>query len=106
VAFATTGFACPPSADNFIYGFTPIELRQNIKALWAKNNERLSNCSLFIYYFTCYFVYNTIYERSIKVIYNKDLNRVLEIQMAKPRRRRKIGSKKRRAKWKIRHKIS
>jgi len=31
VAFAATGFACPPSADNFIYGFTPIELRRNIK---------------------------------------------------------------------------
>ncbi len=23
VAFAATGFACPPLADNFIYGFTP-----------------------------------------------------------------------------------
>jgi uncharacterized membrane protein len=23
VAFATTGFACPPLADNFIYGFYP-----------------------------------------------------------------------------------
>ncbi len=31
VAFAATGFACPPLADNFIYGFTPVELRQNIK---------------------------------------------------------------------------
>jgi hypothetical protein len=30
VAFAATGFAFPPSADNFIYGFTPAELRQNI----------------------------------------------------------------------------
>jgi hypothetical protein len=30
VAFAATGFACPPSADNFIYGFTPVELRQNM----------------------------------------------------------------------------
>ena len=23
VAFAATGFACPPSVDNFIYGFHP-----------------------------------------------------------------------------------
>jgi hypothetical protein len=30
----------------------------------------------------------------------------LEECMAKPRRRRKIGSKKRRTRWKIRHKIS
>jgi hypothetical protein len=27
IAFAATGVACPPLADNFIYGFTPMELR-------------------------------------------------------------------------------
>ena len=31
VGFTATGFACPPMADNFIYGFTPVELRQTIK---------------------------------------------------------------------------
>ncbi len=28
---AASGYACPTSSDNFIYGFTPVELRQNIK---------------------------------------------------------------------------
>jgi uncharacterized FAD-dependent dehydrogenase len=28
---AASGYACPPKADNFIYGLTPVELRQNIK---------------------------------------------------------------------------
>jgi hypothetical protein len=32
VAFATTGFAWPPWADNFIYGCKPVELRWNIKS--------------------------------------------------------------------------
>jgi hypothetical protein len=31
---------------------------------------------------------------------------LVEEQMAKPRRRRKVGSKKRRARWKVRNKIS
>ena len=33
VAFAATGFACPPSADNFISGCKPVELRWDIKLL-------------------------------------------------------------------------
>ena len=34
VAFAVTGVACPPSADNFIYiyGFSPVELQWKIKS--------------------------------------------------------------------------
>jgi hypothetical protein len=31
VAFAATSFARPLEADNFIYGLTPVELRQIIK---------------------------------------------------------------------------
>jgi len=41
VAFVATGFACPPSADNFIYGFTPVELRRNIKATDKMSGENI-----------------------------------------------------------------
>jgi len=30
IAFVAKGFACPPLADNFIYGFKPVELRRSI----------------------------------------------------------------------------
>ena len=33
VAFAATGLACPPLADNFIYGYTPAGLRRNTKSI-------------------------------------------------------------------------
>lgn len=31
MGLTATGFVCPPMADKFIYGFTPVELRQEIK---------------------------------------------------------------------------
>jgi len=31
VAFTATGFACPPLADDFIYGLKPVALRLNSK---------------------------------------------------------------------------
>jgi len=43
MAFAATGFACPPLADNFIYGLKPVELRRDIKRAdfltdWFRHN--------------------------------------------------------------------
>jgi len=42
VAFVATGFACPPLADNFIYGLKPVELRRNIK-LSQQNKSKQGN---------------------------------------------------------------
>jgi hypothetical protein len=57
-------------------------------------------------FFPLQLVHGNIHYADLKVLWDKVFCSFLEKCMAKPRRRRKVGSKKRRARWKIRHKIS
>ena len=51
-AFSSTGFACLPLMDKFIYGFISVELRRNIKI--EKTDTKIQN-----YYTNEYVVYTS-----------------------------------------------